>query len=51
MIEENLQKDKHLEDTRSWISKLYGFGLKDSDLKGHEFEIKNPISRLYNIKS
>lgn len=49
IIEEELQKDKHLEELEVGFQTIR-VRIKDSDLKGHEFEIKNPISRLYNIK-
>ena len=49
IIEEDLQKDKHLEELEVGFQTIR-VRIKDSDLKGHEFEIKNPISRLYNIK-
>lgn len=49
IVSEDLQKDKYLEEVEVGFQTIR-VQVKDSPLKGHEFEIKNPVSRLYNIK-
>lgn len=49
IVNEDLQKDKYLEEVEVGFQTVR-VQVKDSDLKGNEFEIKNPVSRLYNVK-
>ena len=48
VLEENLQEDEFLENVQVGFQTVL-VQLKDGPLKGQEFEIGNPVSRLYNI--
>lgn len=49
IVEESLQEDMYLEDVEVGFQTI-AVEIKDGPLKGQEFEIGNPVSRLYNIK-
>lgn len=49
VLEENLQEDEFLENVQVGFQTVL-VQLKDGPLKGQEYEIGNPVSRLYNIK-
>lgn len=49
VLEENLQGDEFLENVQVGFQTVL-VQLKDGPLKGQEYEIGNPVSRLYNIK-
>ena len=49
VLEENLQEDEFLENVQVGFQTVL-VELKDGPLKGQEYEIGNPVSRLYNIK-
>ena len=49
IVEEDLQEDQYLEDVEVGFQTVV-VEIKDGPLKGQEYEIGNPVSRLYNIK-
>mgnify|MGYP000714128013 FL=1 len=49
ILGENLQEDEFLENVQVGFQTVL-VQLKDGPLKGQEYEIGNPVSRLYNIK-
>ncbi|MEN8076436.1 YibE/F family protein [Clostridioides difficile] len=49
IVEEDLQEDQYLEDVEVGFQTLV-VEIKDGPLEGQEYEIGNPVSRLYNIK-
>ena len=49
VLEENLQEDEFLENVQVGFQTVL-VQLKDGPLKGQEYEIGNPVSRLYKIK-
>ena len=49
IVEEDLQEDQYLEDVEVGFQTVV-VEIKDGPLEGQEYEIGNPVSRLYNIK-
>lgn len=49
ILEEDLQKDEYLEGVEVGFQTIL-VEIKDGPLEGKEFEVGNPISRLYNVK-
>ena len=49
IVEEDLQADEFLEDVEVGFQTV-SVEIKDGPLEGGEFEVGNPVSRLYNVK-
>lgn len=49
ILGENLQEDEFLENVQVGFQTVL-VQIKDGPLRGQEYEIENPVSRLYNIK-